>query len=238
MFSYLKFLEDVAASTARGVPLVIKGKGSRGGITLAPSVDPPAWWDERPEALLHPAPWRNLTPRLQMIFHQRALERRGHCLAFTLHLSPKVIHAAQNADPSFIDYMRRRIARHRNSELGRKVDFWFTAERQKGRPHIHGAAGICKVEQKQARTAFNQAIGKEPGSGNQVVIKPIYDGDGWAGYGAKDIHRHWEITGNFGRGHTVSRDLNAVARTLYETACRQVIRFRNLRSRGPHLHPW
>ncbi len=172
-----------------------------------------------------------------MEYWQRALQKLGPRKAFTLRLGVATARNAEDAEPNFIDYIRRRIARQLKRALGRPVAFWFTAEVDKwSLPHLHGSVGITNAEEEIARAAMKRAGGDWTGpASKQVVFAPIYDGPGWAGYASKRIRRKHEIKGNFGRGFTATRALNAEAEKLYMRHRDGVLLLRQWRLDHPHV---
>lgn len=139
------------------------------------------------------ASWEDAGELPQIIAVNRAVAVLGSPFAWSLNIHPDLIQAANDNARGFLDFMRRRVARHLDREMGRKVPFWFEVETDhNGRPHLHG--GIPLANDNEDVPAIERALVKAGGNWSRRGSAPAdvrrqYEPDGWAVYGLKRIGR-------------------------------------------------
>src|SRR6185437_14166112 len=122
----------------------------------------PTWWqsiDTSRREFKTPSDARSMSVYLKAEYLMLALREIGPVHAFTLNLRPDIA-AMACADPSTRDFLRRRLAHHLETLLGRAVDFFFVIEQAAHRRiHLHGCLGVSAEEAKTARLALRKAGG-------------------------------------------------------------------------------
>lgn len=187
---------------------------------------------------LKPAQWRDLSDTSRAPYLHKALKSLGDVYAVSLNLGDDIISDAYAAG-SFLVHVRRRIARHLEQALGRKVSFWLTLEEtfdvstKRHRPHLHGELQISAAQAATARNALRKAGGEWKLGARQKQVKFRLNPDfGWSSYANKDAAKAMPLMRKFlraagagprwvlsfdGRVMTATNDLKAKAKKLYET---------------------
>lgn len=139
------------------------------------------------------ASWEDAGELPQIIAVNRAVAVLGSPFAWSLNIHPDLIQAGNDNVRGLLDFMRRRVARHLNREMGRHMPFWFEIETDDdGRPHLHG--GIPMANDNEDAPAIERALVKAGGNWSRRGSAPAdvrrqYEPDGWAVYGLKRIGR-------------------------------------------------
>ncbi|ACB83543.1 hypothetical protein Mpop_5454 (plasmid) [Methylorubrum populi BJ001] len=138
------------------------------------------------------ASWENAGELPRIIATNRALDRFGVPMAFSVNFDPKLIKAGNDNDRGLLDYMRRRIALGLKRALGETPPLWVAIETDDdGRPHLHG--GIALTD-KHAPAVVLGALAKAGGNWTRqgsapADLRPQHDPDGWAVYPFKRKER-------------------------------------------------
>lgn len=135
-------------------------------------------------------PWRDTHDELKAIYYQRVLAEGGATCTFTVNLSQDVLAVGSARTESFMKFVQERLARHLKHELKQPISYWFAIETSTaGRPHLHGAFRIDQHDLDVVREAL-QGVSRA-GAGvpvpRAVVLAPVSDGPGWAGYAMKNL---------------------------------------------------
>jgi hypothetical protein len=138
------------------------------------------------------APWGDAGELPRMIATNRALDRFGVPMAFSVNFDPKLIQAGNDNARGLLDYMRRRIALGLKRTFGETPPLWVAIETDDdGRPHLHG--GIALTDQ-HAPAVVLGALAKAGGNWTRqgsapADLRPQHDPDGWAAYPFKRAAR-------------------------------------------------
>ena len=143
-----------------------------------------------------PPAWRDLSDQWRLEWFHHGLRSGGASMAFSLNLSPDVEQQTRQQGSS-AGWLSKRIARRLKDALGRRVDFWFAFEVERGRLHIHGEIQIAEIDSKAARKALRLAGGEwtiarqyqSHTAGDPSVV--------WTGYTAKHAIFIQQLSGPF-----------------------------------------
>ena len=138
------------------------------------------------------AAWADAGEIPRIIATNRALDRFGVPMAFSVNFDPRLIQAGNDNTRGLLDYMRRRIALGLKRTFGGTPPMWVAIETDdEGRPHLHG--GIALMDQ-HAPAMVLGALAKAGGNWMRqgsapADLRPQHDPDGWAVYPFKRKER-------------------------------------------------
>lgn len=175
-----------------------------------------------------PSPWHEITEGELLDWLYAAANALGTLCDFSLNLNRDVASKAL-AQPSALDWLRRRVAHHLKREFGRTLPFVVVIEEtQDGRPHLHGLLVLPTDKRTLARA--RRALRKAGGGGmpKMAQVRPGPDA-GWAAYIAKDVRlarpglralrdqsRVLRSLSYQGKAISYSQDVGREAKRLYE----------------------
>lgn len=159
-----------------------------------PSTKMKPWWRDQylaapARSYRVPAPWRDTSDQLQVLYRHLAIKEFGPVHSFSLNLKPK-IEALARKQPDPAVWLHDRIARRLKQQFGRVPEFHLVIEEaEQHRLHVHGEIQIADKDAPAARKALRKA-GGEWEKVRQHQAHTDTDPDcGWASYLAKDIWR-------------------------------------------------
>lgn len=175
-----------------------------------------------------PSPWHEITEGELLDWLYAGANALGTLCDFSLNLNPDVASKAL-AQPSALDWLRRRVAHHLKREFVRTLPFVVVIEEtQDGRPHLHGLLTLPTDKRTLARA--RRALRRAGGGGMQKMaqVRPGPDA-GWAAYIGKDARlarpglralrdqsRVLRSLNYQGKAISYSQDVGREARRLYE----------------------
>lgn len=166
----------------------------------------------------NPAPWRDLTPFLRLVFFHKALWLSGTAYSVTLDLAHSLQAEVRDHGSNGWNYLRRRLDRFLVRSLGYRPGYWFVGEESEaGHLHLHGGIGATSQDRDALASTLRRAGGKvTPGfHRNHLYLPPSYDGDCWPLYCAKNLRPGAER--HIGPTYTCSNSVGRIARSMYET---------------------
>jgi hypothetical protein len=209
------------------------------------------WWlgkylNEPVRRYRNPALWRDTSDILRCHYAHEALRRLGPVYTITLRLRDDM-EAKARTQPNPLVWIQKRIDHELFTALDRPVEFFLTIEEDgKRRLHCHGEFQVSAQEVGFARKALRKAGGEwKVAKQHQTKTAPDPD-DGWSGYISKDF---WKATSRMrrllgqyktnyaltfhGSSLSITANINARAKTLYELHRSLVLQLRRNKYRTP-----
>lgn len=189
------------------------------------------------------AAWEDAGDLPRVIAMNRALDRFGVPMAFSVNFDPRLIKAANDNARGQLDYYRRRVALALKRAVGVTPTMWVAVETDDdGRQHCHGGIALTDRHERAAiLRGLVQAGGNWTTQGSAPAdLRPQHDPDGWAIYPFKRTawtKRHLREAAGLDADtrvtiYSCTDDLRTEAKRIYKEA-RQAISFGNL-TQQPH----
>jgi hypothetical protein len=182
-----------------------------------------AWWHlllaKPPREYRVPAPWRDTSDQLRILYRHLALREFGEVHSFTLNLKPGIEERARSqSNPA--GWFHDRIVHHLKAVLGKVPEFHFVLEEAEAhRLHVHGEIQCILDETAAVRKALRLAGGEWDIVRQHQAHTDMDPDQGWASYISKDL---WKIRftreflpnyGNPRSSHAITFSGNAISTT-------------------------
>jgi hypothetical protein len=189
-----------------------------------------------------PSPWQDITEGELLDWLYAGADALGTLCDYSLNFNPDII-AKALAQPSALDYARRRVAHHLKREFGRAIPFVTVIEETAdGRPHLHGVLVLPTDQRTRARA--RRALRKAGGGGMPKMAQVRPDPNAhWMAYVGKDVRlarpglralrgqtRVLRSLNYQGKAISYTQDVGRKAKRLYEAWRDDFVKARKLAS--------